>query len=556
MIGRIIVFSEKDFEWINKNIHVPFVDIYFSKKNNFIPKKILEDIQNENYSTLIVGIGNIKIFHEKIEVNLDDFFIKNKLYYTYTPSEDELMAEKGLNFFKNVLIKKTLNAINFSTYDSVLDGEFDSFVNQKLKNESNMFVYFYNKAMYVFNEKNLISFNLESIRFVNNDVKSLLTQFFNKNIARLYLFSFENSFQYIKYEELIDIKTFCNTFFIKNSEEFNENIFLLKLQDISYHKLIPFFCNEYFNSLKLNEEEINSIKRFWRKDIITKWLSTRELHISKLYKNEQIEFKHSENTNYIINSYSNKRTLTGRINCIESLFNPQRIQKDSEERKSIVSRFKGGKIITIDYNTFETRISLFLSGDDELVKKYKNVDFHIETAKILFNKELITDNERKIGKKINHIIAYGGGDEKIYEKIKEEKLEKFLNDVKLNEIKEFLKPLYTKSEDVIEYYKENGFIVNIFGTVIRPQKKWAVYNNYIQSSAAEIIIEKLFEIKDFIKKNNLKSEFIFQVYDSFIFDVHPNEIEKIKELERIINHFKDIDLPVEIIISDSFFSEK
>jgi DNA polymerase I-like protein with 3'-5' exonuclease and polymerase domains len=73
---------------------------------------------------------------------------------------------------------------------------------------------------------------------------------------------------------------------------------------------------------------------------------------------------------------------------------------------------------------------------------------------------------------------------------------------------------------------------------VRPEKGFASFNNFLQSSAVEIIVDQLYKIKNFI--SNYKSEFLFQVHDSLVFDIHPKESFIVKDLARLIMYYKDM----------------
>jgi len=157
------------------------------------------------------------------------------------------------------------------------------------------------------------------------------------------------------------------------------------------------------------------------------------------------------------------------------------------------------------------------------------MDLHSETAKIIYAKDSISDEERGVGKRVNHSIVYGIGKEKlmlylIESGISEEKTKK-----RIKQVQEFLKPILDNAKSIKEEFKNCGYIINPYNSVIYPQKEWAVYNNYVQSIAADLVVDKLFIIRKLL--SGMKTRFMYQVYDSFIFDVHPDElffIEKIK----------------------------
>jgi DNA polymerase I-like protein with 3'-5' exonuclease and polymerase domains len=41
-----------------------------------------------------------------------------------------------------------------------------------------------------------------------------------------------------------------------------------------------------------------------------------------------------------------------------------------------------------------------------------------------------------------------------------------------------------------------------------------------------------------------KSKFLFQVHDSFVFDIHPDEMSIVDEIKKILSKFNNIDLQV------------
>ena len=263
---------------------------------------------------------------------------------------------------------------------------------------------------------------------------------------------------------------------------------------------------------------------------------------------KEIRCKYENNKKYTILKYSDKRTITGRINCVDN-FNPQNLPKDSEIRKSMISRYDGGKIVSFDYKSFETRLSMYLSRDMDFINKNLNSDFHINTAKAIFLNEEPTPAEREIGKNINHAILYGGGDKLLNTIISKSNI----NDVEgsIKRVKEFLMPILDTSNYINDVYKELGYIINPFGTLIKPNKSYAAFNNYVQSTAADIVVDKLFEIKEWAKDK--KSSLIFQVFDSFVFDISPDEENAIEEIYNILFKYNDMTFEVESKGGNNYF---
>jgi DNA polymerase-1 len=228
-------------------------------------------------------------------------------------------------------------------------------------------------------------------------------------------------------------------------------------------------------------------------------------------------------------NYSNKRTITGRIVCKDK-YNPQNLEKATRDRANIISRFKGGSIVVFDFVSFETRIALYMCQDQQFLNEYYNKDLHNETAKLIFETDTPTDEQRDLSKTINHALLYGAGNKTLLNK-----LSMFENpEKKLYDIRYFLSPLIETARSMAEANKNYGYIINKWGSIIRAEKEYAAFNNYIQSTAVEIIVDKLFEIRNFI--HSYKSEFMFQVHDSLVFDIHPDDRSLIGRVKELLTH--------------------
>ncbi len=64
--------------------------------------------------------------------------------------------------------------------------------------------------------------------------------------------------------------------------------------------------------------------------------------------------------------------------------------------------------VVADYSQIEIRILACLSGDEKMLSTLKeNKDLHMETAKVLFEKEDISKAERSMAKTLNFGVMYG-----------------------------------------------------------------------------------------------------------------------------------------------------
>ena len=506
--------------------------IFLSEYVRKYPVKLSRTYEvDEEIPTLIIGWSCIKKRFEK--QNILDKSINGNLQWGFSKTE------KGDKY--NIIIEKFINDSvlkwlpnDFVLLDTIFQNKsFEDLIIENINNQKRSYLYFYKNALYINNDGKDFILNVKSLELTCNDYKEKITNFINT--TKCMCLSYKNISKYINLDSIGCVYTFENARWTKFSKEVNESYFNV-IPDFEIKKYIPFIMSKVSN-FEFSDVEFKSLKRSCIKDNITQWLSTREINLSKDFDKKEVQLTSVGESRFAKVSYSNKRTLTGRI-VADCSYNPQNLDKKTEDRAKIISRFKGGKIVVFDYISFETRIALYLSENEEFISEFKNKDFHIHSAKIIFGDTNISTEKRLFAKNINHQIIYGASKKTVMQNLSslENSEEIFYN------IKQFLKPLLKKSDELLKFFKDNGYIVNLWGTIVRPKKDFASFNNLIQSSAVEIIVDQLYLIKDFLK--NYKSQFLFQVHDSLVFDISPDEKSIIKKLIKLIMKYKDMSFGV------------
>lgn len=407
---------------------------------------------------------------------------------------------------------------------------FDYFTDKKIFLGKDKFVFcFINKnILYIKNSGEIISINLESIHFAEIDFKIFLEEIFLDKV--LVFTKYKNNINYIN-KNLSDKSIFLECILrVKNKHLEFEDLVKNNSKKENYFDILNIVEDYFIKNKDLTIEEKRCYKNFLIKDIATNILSNSFVFTNKKFEGFS-EYKNGLFFKKLF--YSNKNSLTGRITCSDK-FNIQLLPKDSEDRKNVVSRFKDGYLINFDYSSFETVLSMYLSGNEEFIEKFIDKDLHLETAKIVFNKEIISSEERDFSKKINHAIVYGAGKNTILNMIssfsdKESKYNAIINQ---------MSPILTKNNNLTLEFKEKGYIKNYFGTFIFPKKEYALYNNYIQSSASDIISRKIIQINSALSGH--KSKIVTSTHDNIIIDMSEDEtflIEKILEVMKNINIF-------------------
>ena len=118
-----------------------------------------------------------------------------------------------------------------------------------------------------------------------------------------------------------------------------------------------------------------------------------------------------DDTKRVHTDFNQTVTATGRLSSSKpNLQNiPIRTEFSRQIRKAFIPE-DNWLLVSADYSQIELRILAHLSGEPVLLEAYRNSeDVHSVTAKLLFDKETITPEERRLGKIINFGVIYGMG---------------------------------------------------------------------------------------------------------------------------------------------------
>ncbi len=271
-----------------------------------------------------------------------------------------------------------------------------------------------------------------------------------------------------------------------------------------------------------------------------------------------------DDNSYIHPLYKQALTMTGRLSSIEPNIQnmPIRTEEGQIIRDVFVSRFDGGKIMSIDYSQIELRVLAHMANDTEMINAFNSgEDFHKATAALIFNCKLddVTKTMRRYAKAINFGIVYGmsawGLSESIGITPKEasEYISKYFE--KYYSIDSFLK-------NIVNDAKSNGYTKTMFNRIrYIPELSSMNKNMYqfgertamnapIQGTAADIIKMAMVNVRKMIKENNYKSILIAQVHDELVFDCYPGEeIEMQRKVKNIMQNV--CKLKVELIAESS-----
>lgn len=490
------------------------------------PVEITQEVPEENYydiPTLMVGWNNVK--NRFPNQRIDNKEVTNNLSWTYNEKEvEELLDKTNFNSEIDSFVNKNLyNWLpnNYSLFDPLFHGNLSKFREQYIDDSIVSYVHFNDGAIYIRNGENNFVINIKSLHYVSDNYRNEVSDFLTNLNCLLY--SYNKIEDYANLDTMGTVRSLDIIRWIKYGVETPIKYFqIIPNTDIS--KYVPFLMSKIpLDTLELTAEEELYLERMSFRDKVTRWMSTRYVSFSYDF-NKNLRFLYRAGAKLAKINYSNKRTITGRITSNDN-YNPQNLAKEGKPRSFIISRYRGGQVYQFDYTSFETRIALYLCGDEDFIMQYYDKDLHHETAVRIFNTFDCTSEQRDVAKLVNHSIIYGASEATIMSK-----MEGHVDDPqeKMLEVKRFLYPLFKRSKEIMEETEERGYIINKWNSIIRPEKSYAGFNNYIQSTASEIIVDQVYAIKNMLV--GMRSQFMFQVHDSIILDIHPDEIHLVKNI--------------------------
>ncbi len=266
-------------------------------------------------------------------------------------------------------------------------------------------------------------------------------------------------------------------------------------------------------------------------------------------------------------------TSTGRLSSSNpNLQNiPIRTAFSRQIRKAFVPQ-SGWLMVAADYSQIELRILAHLCQEPVLVEAYQNnQDIHTVTARLVFEKEDITSDERRLAKTINFGVIYGMG----YLRFSRS------TGVDKTLANEFIQRFYTRYPKIFEYLESvkkqaiaQGYVETILGrrrylnftsNSIRKYKDnnpedidlkklgnlgaddagllRAAANAPIQGSSADIIKIAMVKMHEILQ--NYQSRLLLQVHDELVFEILPSEWEELEpQIKSVMENAVSLSVPL------------
>ena len=248
-------------------------------------------------------------------------------------------------------------------------------------------------------------------------------------------------------------------------------------------------------------------------------------------------------TGKIHTSYNQTVTATGRISSANpNLQNiPVRTDDGREIRRAFIAD-DGCLFYSADYSQIELRLIADMSGDENMIEAFNlGADIHRATAAKVYGVSLdeVTDDQRRYAKTANFGIIYGISAFGLSERLSIPRADaKKLIDgyyVSYPQMRQYM-------DETLEKVRKEGYVSTIKGrrrylpdinsrnAVVRGYAERNAVNAPIQGSAADIIKVAMIDIARDFAKEGLRSKMIMQVHDELVFNVVPEELDRVQEI--------------------------
>lgn len=252
----------------------------------------------------------------------------------------------------------------------------------------------------------------------------------------------------------------------------------------------------------------------------------------------------NKKTGRIHTTYSQTVAATGRLSSNNpNLQNiPIRTERGKEIRKAFIPRDENYMLLAADYSQIELRLIAEMSGDEEMKASFlRGEDIHKSTAAKVFDVPLeeVSREQRSYAKTVNFGIIYGVSAFGLSQQ----------TDLSRTDAKELIETYYETYPTLkafigkqIDFARENGYVETLLGrrrylkninsqnAIVRSGDERNAVNAPIQGTAADIIKIAMINIQGVLEKGNYQSKMLLQVHDELVFDVHKDELEKLKPI--------------------------
>ena len=265
-------------------------------------------------------------------------------------------------------------------------------------------------------------------------------------------------------------------------------------------------------------------------------------------------------TGRIHTSYHQAVTATGRLSSSDP--NLQNIPVRTEEGRRIRQAFiapPGKLLISADYSQIELRIMAHLSGDEGLIRAFREGrDIHSATAAEVFGVPLedVTSEQRRRAKAINFGLIYGMSAFGLARQIK----------VSREEAGHYIETYFARYPGVRDYMerirqqaRDQGYVETLFGRRLylpdihsrnrmrQQAAERAAINAPMQGTAADIIKRAMIAVHHWLEAEQVPAMMILQVHDELILEAEASAAEAVAErLKQLMSAAAELAVPLQV----------
>ena len=245
-------------------------------------------------------------------------------------------------------------------------------------------------------------------------------------------------------------------------------------------------------------------------------------------------------------TFNQSLTSTGRLSSVKpNLQNiPIRTDRGKVIREAFVPSSENGFIISADYSQIELRLMAVMSGDPGLLDAFvQGKDIHTSTAAKIFKiaEDKVTREQRSRAKVANFGIIYGISGYGLSQRLQMPRAEA---QTMINEYFKSFPKVRQYMDDMVEQAKRGGYVetlkgrrryvpdINSKNQTVRGIAERYTINAPIQGSAADIIKMAMINIHNRFIKDGIRSKMVLQVHDELVFDVLPDERDKVMKIAK------------------------
>ncbi|HVX13689.1 MAG TPA: DNA polymerase I [Pirellulales bacterium] len=243
-------------------------------------------------------------------------------------------------------------------------------------------------------------------------------------------------------------------------------------------------------------------------------------------------------------SFQQAVAATGRLSSSDP--NLQNIPIRTDDGRAIRSAFwpahEGWSLLAADYSQIELRVLAHFSGDETLCAAFaSDEDVHARVASQVYGVPLeeVTAEMRRTAKAVNFGVIYGQSPFGLAKAlgIEQDVAATFISNYfdRHRGVEEFLRQILVEC-------REKGYVNTILGRRrairgVRPDpgrqrnlSERTAINTVIQGSAADLIKLAMIAVHRRMSREGVHSKLLLQIHDELVFEVAPDEVERMKEL--------------------------